>query len=139
MFTGDKKEIALDIGKKLEIDEIKYEMLPTDKFCNYEEVSKDAITIFVGDGINDTPVLKRADIGISMGAVGQDAAIEASDIVIMNDDIDKIPLAIDISKYTKHIIKQNLVFAITVKLLILLLKLIWLMLICGLQYLLILV
>lgn len=123
MFTGDKKEIALAIGKKLEIDEIKYEMLPTDKFSNYEKVSRnDAITIFVGDGINDTPVLKRADIGIAMGAVGQDAAIEASDVVLMKDDLSKILLAIDISKYTKHIMMQNLLFAITVKILILLLS-----------------
>lgn len=123
MFTGDKKEIALAIGKRLGIDEIKYEMLPTDKFSNYEKVSRnDVITIFVGDGINDTPVLKRADIGIAMGAVGQDAAIEASDVVLMKDDLSKILLAIDISKYTKHIMMQNLLFAITVKILILLLS-----------------
>ena len=123
MFTGDKKQIALEIGKKLDIDEIKYEMLPTDKFKNYEKVAKEQeITIFVGDGINDAPVLKRSDIGISMGNIGTDSAIEASDIVIMKDDLEKIPLAINISKYTKHIIKQNLIFAITVKLLILLLS-----------------
>ena len=124
MFTGDKKEVALDIGNKLKIDEIKYEMLPKDKYESYEEVAKDnKITMFIGDGVNDAPVLKRADIGISMGNVGSEVAIEASDIVIMNDEIDKIPLAIDISKYTKYIIKQNLVFAITVKLLILFLSL----------------
>ena len=123
MFTGDKKEIALDIGKKLEIDNIKYEMLPTDKFAFYEEVSKDNnITIFVGDGINDAPVLKRADIGIAMGYVGQDAAIEASDIIIMKDDLIKILTALDISKYTKHIMKENLIFAIFIKILILLLS-----------------
>lgn len=123
MFTGDKKSIALEIGKKLDIDEIKYEMLPTDKFENYEKVAKEQeITIFVGDGINDAPVLKRADIGISMGNIGTDSAIEASDIVLIKDDLEKIPLAINISKYTKHIIKQNLIFAITVKLLILLLS-----------------
>lgn len=123
MFTGDKKQIALEIGKKLDIDEIKYEMLPTDKFENYEKVAKNReITIFVGDGINDAPVLKRSDIGISMGNIGTDSAIEASDIVIMKDDLEKIPLAINISKYTKHIIKQNLIFAITVKLSILLLS-----------------
>ena len=103
MFTGDKKQIALEIGKKLDIDEIKYEMLPTDKFENYEKVAKNQeITIFVGDGINDAPVLKRSDIGISMGNIGTDSAIEASDIVIMKDDLEKIPLAINISKYTKH-------------------------------------
>lgn len=123
MFTGDKKDIALDIGKKLEIDEIKYEMLPQDKFKYYENISKvNDITVFVGDGINDAPVLKRADIGISMGEVGSDVAIEASDIVITGDDLAKITVAINISKYTKKIIKQNLIFAIAVKILILLLS-----------------
>ena len=123
MFTGDKKDIALAIGKRLGIDEIKYEMLPADKFTSYEEVSKDnLITIFVGDGINDTPVLKRADIGIAMGMIGQDAAIEASDVVLMKDDLTKIILAISISRYTKHIMMENLVFAIFIKILILLLS-----------------
>ena len=123
MFTGDRKENALVIGHTLGIDEIKYEMLPQDKFSNYESVSKDnKITIFVGDGINDAPVLKRADIGISMGNVGSDIAIEASDIVLMSDEIDRIPLAIDISKYTKCIIKENLIFALSVKAIILLLS-----------------
>ena len=123
MFTGDRKENALVIGHTLGIDEIKYEMLPQDKFSNYESVSKDnKITIFVGDGINDAPVLKRADIGISMGGVGSDIAIEASDIVLMSDEVDRIPLAIDISKYTKCIIKENLIFALSVKVIILLLS-----------------
>lgn len=123
MFTGDKKEVALNIGKKLEIDEIKYEMLPTDKFKNYEKIAQNnTITLFVGDGINDAPVLKRADIGISMGGVGSDSAIETSDIVLMNDDLTKIPLAISISKYTKKIIKQNLILAMTLKLSILILS-----------------
>ena len=122
MFTGDKKDIALNIGKKLDIDEIKYEMLPTDKFEQFEKIANSGITIFVGDGINDAPVLKRADIGISMGNVGTDSAIEASDIVLMNDDLDKILKVINISKITKHIIKQNLFFAILVKVVILLLS-----------------
>lgn len=123
MFTGDRKENALVIGHTLGIDEIKYEMLPQDKFSNYESVSKDnKITIFVGDGINDAPVLKRADIGISMGGVGSDIAIEASDIVLMSDEVDRIPLAIDISKYTRRIIKENLIFALSVKVIILLLS-----------------
>ena len=123
MFTGDRKENALVIGHTLGIDEIKYEMLPQDKFSNYDSVSKDnKITIFVGDGINDAPVLKRADIGISMGGVGSDIAIEASDIVLMSDEVDRIPLAIDISKYTKCIIKENLIFALSVKVIILLLS-----------------
>ena len=125
MFTGDKKDVALSIGKKLGIDEIKYEMLPTDKYKNYENVSKDGdLTIFVGDGINDAPVLKRADIGISLGNIGTDSAIEASDIVLMKDELDRIPLAIRISKYTKKIIKENLIFAMSVKLIILILSVI---------------
>ena len=122
MFTGDKKKVALEIGHTIGIDEIKYEMLPQDKFKALEDISNNNITIFVGDGINDAPVLKRADIGISMGGVGSDAAIEASDIVLMSDDLDRIPLAIDISKYTKKIIKENLIFAMSVKVLILLLS-----------------
>ena len=122
MFTGDKKKVALEIGHTLGIDEIKYEMLPQDKFKALEDINKNKITIFVGDGINDAPVLKRADIGISMGGVGSDAAIEASDIVLMSDDLDRIPLAINISKYTKKIIKENLIFAMSVKVLILLLS-----------------
>ena len=125
MFTGDKKEVALNIGHKLGIDEIKYEMLPTDKFENFEKVSVNGkITVFVGDGINDAPVLKRADIGISMGGVGTDSAIEASDIVLMSDELDRIPLAINISKYTKKIIKENLIFAMSVKVIILLLSIV---------------
>lgn len=122
MFTGDKKDIALEIGEILGIDEIKYEMLPTDKFKVYEKVEESGPTIFVGDGINDAPVLKRSSVGISMGGVGSDQAIEASDIVIVNDDLNKIPLGINISKYTKHIIKENLIFAIGVKVVILVLS-----------------
>ncbi len=122
MFTGDKKDVALEIGGMLGIDEIKYEMLPTDKFKAYESVEKSGLTIFVGDGINDAPVLKRSSVGISMGSVGSDQAIEASDIVILNDDLEKIPLGISISKYTKHIIKENLIFAIGIKAIILVLS-----------------
>ena len=123
MFTGDKKAVALNIGKKLGIDEIKYEMLPQDKFKSFEDVASiNGITIFVGDGINDAPVLKRADIGISMGGVGSDSAIEASDIVLMSDELSKIPLAINISKYTKKIIKENLIFAMSVKIIFLFLS-----------------
>ena len=123
MFTGDKKAVALNIGKKLGLDEIKYEMLPQDKFKAFEKVSDNSeVAIFVGDGINDAPVLRRADIGISMGGVGSDSAIEASDIVLMSDELSRIPLAINISKYTKRIIKENLIFAMSVKVVILLLS-----------------
>lgn len=122
LLTGDKKDVAFAIGKKLGIDDIRYEMLPTDKYKIYEEIDNNSLSIFVGDGVNDAPVLKRADIGISMGNAGSEVAIEASDIVIMNDDLSKIPLAIDISKYTKKIIKQNLLFAFSTKIIILLLS-----------------
>ncbi len=121
MFTGDKKEPSQEIAKRLGIN-VKYEMLPEDKFRAYEKESKNTLTAFVGDGINDTPVLKRADIGISMGQVGSTSAIEASDIVIMNDDLNKITKSIEISKYTNNIIKQNLIFAIGIKVLILILS-----------------
>lgn len=117
MFTGDSKNIALKIGKELKLDEVKYEMLPDDKYKELEKeinVSKKKIA-FVGDGINDSPVLARSDVGISMGGVGSSSAIEASDIVIMTDEIGKIGEAIKISKYTNKIIKQNLVFAIGIK------------------------
>ena len=123
MFTGDKKEVAEGIGNMLGIENIKYEMLPQEKYEKFELVSKDkGITIFVGDGVNDAPVLKRADIGISMGNVGSDLAIEASDIVLMSDDLNLIPLSINISKYTKKIIKQNLIFAMSIKVVVLLLS-----------------
>lgn len=120
MFTGDKKLSALEIGKKLGIDEINYEMLPQEKFSQFEKVHEnEKILAFVGDGVNDAPTLKRADIGISMGGVGTDSAIEASDVVLMSDDLEKIPLAINISKYTKMVIKENLIFAMSVKIAIL--------------------
>ena len=122
MFTGDKSETALFIGKRVGIKTIKSEMLPTDKFLEYENVEKTGITIFIGDGINDAPVLKRANIGISLGSIGSDSAIEASDIVLMSDDLTKLVTIFEISKYTKKIIKQNLIFAYLVKLLILLLS-----------------
>lgn len=122
MFTGDKLEVAKEIGNKLNIDEVKANMLPDDKYNELEKVSKNSMVAFVGDGINDAPVLKRANIGISMGSIGSNAAIEASDIIIMNDDIKKIPLIINISKFTNFIIKENLIFAIGVKIIILLLS-----------------
>lgn len=124
MFTGDKKDISLEIANEIGIDEVKYEMLPSDKFEFYDEVKNGSgITIFVGDGINDAPVLKRADIGISMGILGSDSAIEASDIVLISDDISKIPYAIKKSKFTRHIITENLIFALLVKIIILILSL----------------
>ena len=126
MFTGDNRQIAEKTGKEIGIQNIKSEMLPQDKYNAFEEIinKKDAKTkvAFVGDGINDSPVLARADVGISMGGVGSESAIEASDVVIMTDNISKILDAIKISKKTCGIIRQNLVFAITVKVLILFLS-----------------
>ena len=123
MFTGDKKEVAENIGKKLGIDNIVFEMLPTDKYKNYEKIANgNDVIAFVGDGINDAPTLKRAEVGIAMGGLGTEAAIEAADIVLMSDDLSKIPTAIDIAKYTNRIIKQNLGFAVSIKIAILILS-----------------
>ena len=126
MFTGDNKQIAEKTGKEIGIQNIKSEMLPQDKYNAFEEIinKKDekSKVAFVGDGINDSPVLARADVGISMGGVGSESAIEASDVVIMTDNVSKILDAIKISKKTCGIIRQNLVFAITIKVLILFLS-----------------
>ena len=123
MFTGDSKENALSISEKLNIDKVYYELLPTEKYEKIEELLNDKdVVAFIGDGINDAPSLKRADIGISMGSIGSSSAIEASDIVIMDDDISKINKAISISNKVKRIIKENLVFSIGVKILILVLS-----------------
>ena len=126
IFTGDNKQIAEKTGREIGIQNIKSEMLPQDKYNALEEIinkkEEKAKVAFVGDGINDSPVLARADVGISMGGVGSESAIEASDVVIMTDNISKILDAIKISKKTCGIIRQNLVFAITVKILILFLS-----------------
>ena len=127
MFTGDKKDVAEKIGEQLGILEIKSEMLPENKYNELENILKkyegtNSKVAFVGDGINDSPVLALSDIGVSMGGIGTDAAIEASDVVIMTDEIGKILEAIKISTKTNFIIKQNLVFAIGTKVLILILS-----------------
>lgn len=128
IFTGDSKEKALEIGYTLGVKNINYEMLPEDKYKELEKIlanKKDNdIISFVGDGINDAPVIALSDIGVSMGSIGTDSAIEASDIVIMNDNLEKIVKAIEISKKTSKIIKQNLIFAITVKVSVLILSII---------------
>ncbi len=123
LFTGDKEEVAREIANTLGITKFYYSMLPQDKYLKYEEIENNEVVAFVGDGINDAPVIKRAKIGISMGSLGSDAAITSSDIVIMNDDLLKIPLAIRISKYTNLIIKENLIFALGIKIIILILSL----------------
>lgn len=122
MFTGDNKNIALDISKKLGIEKTYYELLPEDKYKLLENEIGNGVVAFVGDGINDAPSLALSDIGISMGGIGSASAIEASDVVIMTDELSKIISAIDISKFTKKVIKQNLLFAIIVKVLVLVLS-----------------
>ena len=127
MFTGDNKQVALSVAEKISIQDVKYEMLPNDKYTELEKqineyTGTNKKLAFVGDGINDAPVLARADIGISMGGVGSESAIEASDVVIMTDSLEKIDEAIIVSKKTCKIIKQNLIFAIGVKILVLILS-----------------
>ena len=127
MFTGDKKEIAEKIAKEVEIKAVKSEMLPQDKYNELDTIiakrDEHQKVAFVGDGINDSPVLARADVGISMGGIGSSSAIEASDVVIMTDELSKIVDAIEVSKKTNKIIKQNLIFSIGVKILTLVLSL----------------
>ena len=119
MLTGDKNEIANSIANELGIDKVYSELLPQDKVDKLERILKEQKNeekvAFVGDGMNDAPVLARADIGIAMGALGSDAAIEAADVVIMDDDISKIGDAIYLSQKTIQIVKQNIYFAIGIK------------------------
>ncbi len=117
MLTGDAVGNAEFVAKELGISEFKAELLPSDKVAETEKLiaQKDGNVAFVGDGINDAPVLALADIGIAMGGIGSDAAIEAADVVLMDDKPSKIPLAIKISKKTMGIVKQNIVFALSVK------------------------
>lgn len=122
MFTGDEEVYAREVSTKLNLDYYNSKMLPEDKFKMLERIKQNKKVAFVGDGINDAPVLTLADIGISMGNVGSESAIEASDIVIANDDLNKIIEVFKISKFTKHIIKENLIFALTTKVAILLLS-----------------
>ncbi len=125
MLTGDRKAAADAIAKTAGIDEYHAELLPDGKVAKVEELYKakpeNSSLVFVGDGMNDAPALARADVGIAMGAMGSDAAIEAADIVLMNDNIESLPTAVRISKKTHAIVMQNIVFAIGVKVLIMLL------------------
>lgn len=125
MLTGDRKETAEAVAAELGLDEIHYELLPADKVSQVErllaaETAKNKLA-FVGDGINDAPVLTRADVGIAMGTMGSDAAIEAADVVLMDDDIRKIAGVVQIARKTIGIVKQNIVFALSVKVLVLIL------------------
>ena len=125
MLTGDKKSVGEQVAKELGIDQVYTELLPGDKVQKLEEImarkSKKGKVAFVGDGVNDAPVLARSDVGIAMGGLGSDAAIEAADVVIMTDEPSKIVSAIKIAKFTVRIAKQNIFFALSVKAVVLLL------------------
>ncbi len=124
MLTGDKKEVGESVAKNLKIDKVYTELLPDGKVKKLEELlrNKTGKVAFVGDGINDAPVLALSDIGIAMGGLGSDAAIEASDVVLMTDEPSKIVKAMQISKKTMKIVKQNIIFAISVKIIVLILS-----------------
>ena len=126
MLTGDSRAVGEAVGRELGLDEVHAELLPGDKVDQVERLlerkgPKEQL-VFVGDGINDAPVLSRADIGVAMGALGSDAAIEAADIVLMDDDLAKLPLAVRIARRTLRIVRQNVVFALSVKFLVLFLS-----------------
>ena len=124
MLTGDKKEVGEAVAARLGLDEVHAELLPGDKVAKVEELLAQQTgkhrLAFVGDGINDAPVLSRADVGIAMGSMGSDAAIEAADIVLMDDDPSKISDVVRISRRTMSIVKQNIIFALGVKAIVLL-------------------
>lgn len=122
MLTGDRNEIAEAVGKAVGVDSVYAQLLPADKVQRIESLMQSHRTAFVGDGINDAPVLMRADVGIAMGALGSEAAMQAADVVIMDDRLPKIASAVAISRKTMRIVRQNVVFALAVKLLILLLS-----------------
>lgn len=126
LLTGDKKDVALKVAKDLNIDTVHYELLPEDKVSIFEEIlnkkKKDKMVAFVGDGINDAPVLTRSDVGIAMGVLGTDAAIESADIVLMDDKISKLGLAKSISRETVNIARQNIILALGIKFLVLILS-----------------
>ena len=126
MLTGDLESISKDVANKLNLDEYYAELLPQDKVSLVEKFirqkSSNGKLVFIGDGINDAPVLALADIGIAMGGLGSDAAIEASDVVIMTDEVSKLASCIEISKKAMRIVKENIIFAISVKILVLILS-----------------
>lgn len=123
LLTGDTKKTADEIAHALSLDEVKSQLLPQDKVAAFEEelTSAKGQVAFVGDGMNDAPVLARADVGIAMGGLGSDAAIEASDVVIMEDKLTRLPVAIKIAKKTMKLVKENIIFALGVKFIVLIL------------------
>lgn len=123
MLSGDDESVAVNVGRELGLDEVHAELLPEDKVEKLEELRRGRILAFVGDGINDAPVLSRADVGIAMGGLGSDAAIEAADVVIMDDNLSKLSRGIRVARKTRRIVSQNIIFALGVKSLFMLLGL----------------
>ena len=122
MLTGDRPDIAEAVAREIGVAEVRSELLPDDKVAEFEKLLSERLgTAYVGDGINDAPVLSRADVGIAMGALGSDAAIEAADVVLMDDRLSSLPLAVRHARRTMRIVRQNIVFAIGVKLAVLVL------------------
>ena len=123
MLTGDSRKVAKSVADELGVDEVRAELLPADKVTEVEKLlSKDSTVAFVGDGINDAPVLSRADVGIAMGALGSDAAIEAADVVLMDDKPSKLPQAIGIARKTMRIVHENIIVSLAVKGIVLILS-----------------
>ena len=121
ILTGDDKKAAEDVAKTIKISSVFSKLLPENKVEKVAEIKKDGVTVFVGDGINDAPVLAEADVGIAMGAIGSDAAIEAADVVILDDDLGKVPEAVKLSRKTLSRAKQNIVLALGIKSIIIIL------------------
>ena len=121
ILSGDNEDITKEIAHEVKINTYYNNLLPIDKVEKIKEYQKQGLVMFIGDGINDAPVIKTSDIGVSMGRLGSDAAIEASDIVIMKDDLSKIKTAHNISKLTKRKVKESIIFALIVKFIVLLL------------------
>jgi len=126
MLTGDNAEVAKSVAVSAGVDEYKASLLPQDKVSEVENIlsqkKKTDVVCFTGDGINDAPVLMRSDVGVAMGAIGSDAAIEAADIVLMKDDLNGLPLAKRIARKTMRIVRQNIIFSLAVKAAILILS-----------------
>lgn len=123
MLTGDTRQAAQQIAEQMDMDQVHAQLLPHQKVEEVEKLlSPDRKLLFVGDGINDAPVLARADIGAAMGALGSDAAIEAADLVLMDDKLEKLPLAIRLARKTQYIVRENIIFALSIKFLVLILS-----------------